>query len=146
MVEQESLRRGLSVALGVVLVASLIGLVVFVIAPIPANSAYTEFYILGPGGNASDYPENLSVGESGTVIVGITNHEHEEETYELVVETDRRTLETREVTLAAGETWEDEVSFSFDSPGERRVQFLLYLDGEEPYRRGGVQVVVSESQ
>lgn len=146
MVEQDSLRRALSVVLGLVLVVSLIGLTVFVIVPIPASTAFTEFYVLGPSGNASDYPENLSVGETGTVIVGITNQEHEQKTYELVVETDEQTLETREVTVAAGETWEQEVSFSFDSPGERRVRFLLYLDGEEPYRRAGIQVVVSENQ
>lgn len=145
MMERDALRRGLSVALGVVLLVSLLGLVVFVVGPIPASPAYTEFYVLGPGGNASDYPENLSVGETGTVIVGITNQEHKQKTYELVVETDARTIKSREVTLAASETLEEEVSFSFDSTGERTVRFLLYLDGEEPYRRGSVRVVVSEN-
>lgn len=146
MVAQEFPRRTLSIALGIVLVASLVGLIVFVLAPIPASTAYTEFYVLGPGGNASDYPENLSVGETGTVIVGITNQEHEQKTYEMVTKTDSRTIGTREVTLEAGETWEEEVDFSFDSPGERRVQFLLHLGGEEPYRRASVRVVVSDEE
>jgi len=39
------------------------------------SDAFTEFYILGSNGTASDYPRNLSVGEDVTVILGIVNHE-----------------------------------------------------------------------
>ncbi len=36
---------------------------------------FTEFYILGPSGKAAGYPRVLRVGENGTVIIGIVNHE-----------------------------------------------------------------------
>jgi len=36
---------------------------------------FTEFYILGPEGKADNYPTDYVLGENGTVIVGIVNHE-----------------------------------------------------------------------
>jgi len=39
------------------------------------GETFTEFYILGPGGNASCYPTNLTVNETGGVILGLMNHE-----------------------------------------------------------------------
>src|SRR5437879_9320934 len=40
-----------------------------------AGETFTEFYILGPGGNASGYPTNLTPSQPGTVIIGVINHE-----------------------------------------------------------------------
>lgn len=49
---------------------------------------FTEFYILGPDGNASGYPTNLSVEEEGEVIIGVVNHEYAQVTYQLEVRLD----------------------------------------------------------
>jgi uncharacterized membrane protein len=37
---------------------------------------FTEFYVLGPTRTMDHYPNNLSVGENATVILGIFNHEY----------------------------------------------------------------------
>jgi uncharacterized membrane protein len=36
---------------------------------------FTEFYILGPGGKAEDYPTSVQAGNRSTVVVGVVNHE-----------------------------------------------------------------------
>lgn len=36
---------------------------------------FTEFYLLGPGGKAEDYPTSVQAGNRSTVIVGVVNHE-----------------------------------------------------------------------
>ncbi len=43
-----------------------------------AGERFTEFYILGLEGKADNYPDELTVGEEGRVILGIVNHEHED--------------------------------------------------------------------
>jgi uncharacterized membrane protein len=50
--------------------------VVFVILTPKQGEHFTEFYILGSNHLASDYPENLTLGENATVILGIVNHEN----------------------------------------------------------------------
>ena len=52
-----------------------ISMVVYVIVTPKEGEKFTEFYVLGPNGTASDYPTNLKVGEEGEVIIGIVNHE-----------------------------------------------------------------------
>lgn len=131
--------------LAAVLVLAVLGLIAIVVFPIPLTTANTEFYILGANESAADYPSNLSVGEEGTVTVGITNNEHREMSYRLVVESNESTFVSREVTVPRGETWEDEVTFSFDSSGEKKVELLLYKgESEEVYRWVYVRVNVTE--
>ncbi|MFW6072110.1 MAG: DUF1616 domain-containing protein [Thermoplasmatota archaeon] len=46
---------------------------------------FTEFYVLGSDSMADDYPTNLTVNESGHVILGAINREHREMDYLMVV-------------------------------------------------------------
>src|SRR5437879_2248495 len=72
--ESGALDKGLTVALAASLgVAG--GAVSYVILTPSHGETFTEFYLLGPGGNTSGYPPNLTVNETGIVIVGIANHE-----------------------------------------------------------------------
>lgn len=123
--------------LGGALVLALLVVIVFTIAPVKTDDTYTEFYVLGPDGSASGYPENVSVGETATVRIGIGNFESRALTYTLVVRTNETIFETRNVTLTPGEEWEEPMDVTFDSPGSRRLLFELYV-GEtargEPYR------------
>jgi uncharacterized membrane protein len=131
-------RRILSVVLGSLIVIGVLGLVVFVVAPVPATPGYTEFYVVNDSGVAAGYPTNVTVDEEVTVTVGIRNNEHRQETYALLVSTTDTRLDRRSVTLADGRTWERPVMLSFDDPGEHRVMLHLYRDGSsdgEPYRR-----------
>lgn len=161
--EYSVLDKVLTVALGVsVLFAA--GALVYVLSTDRVGERFSEFYILGPGGMASEYPTNVSVNESGVVIVGLTNQEHSVAGYdvsvvaqqgEFVVEDggnrsfvplENRTLETWEISLAHNETEEREVSFGFEEAGAYRVLFLLEMEGaqEEPYRRLHLWVTVGE--
>ncbi len=57
--------------ISVILVISIIlaiSMTVYVIVTPKEGEKFTEFYVLGPNGTASDYPTNLKVGEKGEVI------------------------------------------------------------------------------
>lgn len=112
----------LAVALGV----SLLAVVGFSIAPLGTGDSYTEFYVLGQNGTASDYPENVTVGEEATVQVGVANFETRELTYTLVVRNGETTVETRRITLAPEARWEEPVTVAFGTPGRQRLRLELY--------------------
>jgi uncharacterized membrane protein len=66
--------------LSVIIVLAILGAVgalAYTIAVPPITERFTEFYILGTDGKAMGYPQNLALGQEGSVIVGITNREHE---------------------------------------------------------------------
>ncbi|MEF8813603.1 MAG: DUF1616 domain-containing protein [Halovenus sp.] len=128
---REQLRRWVTGVLAVALVVALGGVVYVALTPGAAEDPFTEFYILGPDGNASDYPTNLTAGESGELIVGVTNNEQEEMTYTVVLARDGESLTETTGTVGDGETWEERVAFSVDEPGEHRLAILLFV-GEDP--------------
>ena len=55
---------------------------------------FTEFYVLGAGGKIGDYLTNLTLGESGTVTLGVVNREYEEVNYTIVIKLDNETVGT----------------------------------------------------
>lgn len=122
----ETLHRALTWVLAIALLASVAGVIYIAVTPQETTEPYTEFYILGPGGNASGYPTNLSVGERGTVIVGISNHEHEAVEYTLVLRLANETIAERTVRVADEATWERRISFTPTEVGRHRLRFLLY--------------------
>lgn len=79
--------KGLDKALSVILILSILSSVFalgYVIAFPKQGESFTEFYVLGPEGKASGYPQ-LAVGENGTVILGLVNHEHRDMNYTIMV-------------------------------------------------------------
>lgn len=97
---------------------------------------FTEFYILGAGAETADYPQQLRLGESAEVTVGVANREYENVAYRLVVAVDGvQTGETRVFTLEHEELWQQVVAFTPQSVGEnQQVEFLLYREGaQDPY-------------
>lgn len=144
MVDTAGGARYLSLVLFLVLAVSVAGVMYVAVNPPPATEAYTEFYVLGPGGNATEYPSNLSVGETGTVIVGTTNHEHQSTDYTVEMRLDDRLVQERQLSLGTGETWEAKLSFTAREPGERQLRLQLFRDGETGvYRTLRVRVNVS---
>jgi len=100
---------------------------------------FTEFYIVGPEGKIADYPVNLTLGENGTIIIGIVNHEYQEVTYKISVKLDNETLAAIDgVKLKNEEAWQQNFTFAPQKIGEHmKIEFLLYTDlknVEEPYR------------
>ena len=94
----------------------------------PPAERFTEFYLLGPGGMASDYPTNLTVGDTGTVLVGITNHEGEDITYLVHVWlNDTKIGDLDPITLTHEATSERAYTFTATEVGARwKLEFVLY--------------------
>lgn len=138
--QRERIERALTWTLAALLLLSLLGVVYVAVTPGSTTDPFTEFYILGPDGNASGYPTNLSVGETGTIIVGITNHEQREMQYTVALANNDSAITTRTVSVEDEATWEDRFTFTPETPGRLRLRVLLYRGdsadlNEEPYRR-----------
>lgn len=137
--EDVDVERVLTLALSVALVVALVGVLYVALTPGEGADRYTEFYVLGTDGNASDYPTNLTVGETGRLIVGITNHEQAVTTYTVRLQFGDRKVGQQTVTLANGQTWEREFSFTPETSGRRPLNILLYKGSNpgpsaNPYR------------
>jgi uncharacterized membrane protein len=145
--EYSVLDKVLTIALGASLATAVITLTYIGFTPRPPE-AFSEFYILGPGGNASGYPTALNVTQTGTVIMGIANHESANVNYairvdlvgvRIVYNTTSKSNETFEVnrtawsrfniTLANGNDWTQPYAFRINYVGLWKVQFLLFKDG-----------------
>ncbi len=127
--------------LSVILIISIIlaiSLTVYVIVTPKEGEKFTEFYVLGPGDKAEDYPTNLKVGEEGTVIIGIVNHEYANVTYPLEIRLNGEVIDEKSIELLHNETWEQFFTFKATKKGEdQKLEFLLFKDGleeTEPYR------------
>jgi uncharacterized membrane protein len=141
-----ALDKGLTIALAASVVLAGGTLAYVVVTPRPGER-FTEFYILGPGGNASGYPTKLNVSQRGSVLLGIVNHEAASVNYTVridlvgvrivynttakaneTVELNRTTWSWFNVTLAAGANWTRPYTFSIRFLGFWKVQFLLFKD------------------
>jgi len=146
--------KGLDKVLTIVLVISILSSVialVYVVAVPRQGESFTEFYILGPGGNATGYPRNLTVGQDASVIIGIANHEHRTVDYTVELwlvnmsfvdnvtqvhamyffDSFNVTLKHTDVDLE-GEwqsQWELPYEFNVTKDGNYKLWFLLYKNG-----------------
>jgi uncharacterized membrane protein len=145
--------------LTVILVISIIfaiSMTIYVIITPKEGEKFTEFYVLGPGGKAEDYPTNLKVGEEGEVIIGVVNHEYANVTYPLEVRLNGRVIDEKSVELMHNETWESPFLFKATNAGnDQKLEFLLFKNPynksvyekgykEEPYRSLHLWVDVKE--
>ncbi len=134
------LDRALSVVLVISIVAALATLA-YVIAVPKEGEHFTEFYILGPGGKAADYPTDFPAGSTQSLIVGVGNHEYREVAYTVEIfalnqtfdpVTNTSTVHAVEpldrfvVTVPHNETREMTWEFSIPSVDYNRVEFLLF--------------------
>ncbi len=122
-------------ALSVILAVSILGTIavlIYVVAFPKVGEKFTEFYILGLGGKAIDYPKELTVGESGKVIVGIVNHEQKTTRYRIEVRINgTKKNEVGPVVLDNEGKWENTLSFIPDTVGDNeKVEFFLYKDND----------------
>ncbi|NAT10250.1 hypothetical protein C4E22_01625 [ANME-1 cluster archaeon AG-394-G06] len=109
---------------------------VYVIVTPKEGEKFTEFYVLGPGGMAEDYPTNLTVGEEGEVIIGVVNHEYAPVNYQLEVILNGEVINEKSIELMHNETWEGPLTFRAKKTGEdQKLEFLLYKEGvKDVYR------------
>jgi uncharacterized membrane protein len=115
--------------LSIILIISIllaIGTTAYVIIKPKQGETFTEFYILGPGGQASGYPTNLTVGQNASVIIGIVNHEQKTVDYNLVVTSNGAVMSNMNITVANGNKTEIPYTFSTSTSGNKTIGFLLY--------------------
>ncbi len=97
----------------------------YVIASPKEGEKFTEFYILGPNGKASDYPTNLTAGETGSVIFGVVNHEYATINYKLMIKLNNKTLNEENITLANNEKFEKTFNFTAGSGQKQKLEFFI---------------------
>ena len=125
--------------LSVILVLSIVLAIcttAYIIIKPKEGESFTEFYILGPNGKASDYPTNLTQNQQGNVIIGIVNHENTNTSYHLVVTFNGTVQMEQTLTLKDGQKIEIPYNFTAGEPGESKMEFLLYKlpDNNNIYR------------
>jgi uncharacterized membrane protein len=138
------LHKALSIFLIVAIVVAL-GFIIYMAVTPQEGDKFTEFYILGTEGKAQDYPKQIILGESAHILIGVVNHEHQPASYQAKIQIGG--IEISEIntgTLADGEKWEREISFTPQSSGERqRVDFYLYKNGEDkPYLKEPLRLYI----
>ena len=124
-----------------------LGSIFYVVTTPKVGEKFTEFYILGKDGKAEGYPQNLSFGEKGEVIVGVVNHEYRPVKYYLIVKMgDFYKSRTGPIQLDYGEKWEKPVNFSaYQWHKNLKVEFLLFRQGDKkPYRSTHLWVNVTK--
>ena len=126
--------------LSIILIVSIIGscaTMAYVVVKPKTGERFTEFYLLGQNGLASDYPIELTVGEEGELIIGIVNLELENVTYRLEINFTGTLIHEEQVFLIENEIWENPFTFKATKIGENhKLEFLLYKDQKiEPYRK-----------
>lgn len=133
-------------AVSVILAVASVG---YAVAVPPQGERFTEFYILTEDEDnelvAAEYATEFVVGESDSLVLGISNQEHREVEYTVLIELQRvehvnntttRVLERSElqrfdVTLAHNETELRNLTITPDLAGEGlRLQFLLFDESQ----------------
>jgi len=114
---------------------------IYVVSTPKEGEHFTEFYILGDGGKADNYTTKYVLGQSGTVTVGVVNHEYRPVNYTLEMRLDNKSLHLPEnrahIDLAHNETWEEPVTFTPPFEGNNmKLEFLLFNETvkDVPYR------------
>ena len=127
--------RVLTVILLIAIIVS-VCLVVYVIVTPKQGEKFTEFYMLGINGMADEYPTKLTVGEDGTLIIGVVNHEYADVSYRLDVKLNGTIIHTEQIDLAHDETWEEPFTFKATVKGDnQKLEPLLYKEGSDEVHR-----------
>lgn len=145
---RESAERALIWIVVITLFASVIGVTYLVFQPSTQPDPHTEFYLLGENNSTDNFPTNLTVGETGSITVGITNNEHKQMDYTIVLLFDGEITATEMVQVPNGETREQQLQFTPESSGRKTLRILLFrVDGgtEELYRDAKLSVKVRET-
>ena len=137
-----------TVVLAICLVIA-VGFTVYIATAPKMGERFTEFYILGPGRTASEYPTNLTLGETGRVVLGVVNHEFENVSYRIIIQLEDKTIgEINRIDLTHDEVWEADYDFIPDTVGNNlKLVFLLQRnDMNVAYRQLHLWLTVHPNQ
>ncbi len=154
--------KALSIILAISILGA-IGVLGYTVAKPKVGERFTEYYILGSGGKAQDYPSEFVLeegqvtrvryrtdlpevaAERGIVTLGIVNHEYETTSYRVIMTIDGKSedilynnenlMELGPIELANEEKWEGEIGFAPQHAGDnQKVEFFLFNNGKsDPY-------------
>ena len=134
--------RALTVILCLAILVSIAVLVYVIVMP-KQGEKFTEFYILGPGGMADNYPTDLKIGQNGTVLIGAVNHEYQTVKYSLRVLYNGTDIYRENISLDDNQAYTKNYTFT-TKKGLSELEFLLYRDGtNDTYRSLHLWVKVS---
>ena len=142
----------LTIGIVVMLVASVVVLAWAITTP-RVGERFTQLAILGPGGMATDYPRNLTLGQDATVLLTIKSFEHRPQNYTLMIvltnSTDNSTVASQysidwslthalaphlgivqNFTLQHLQFYNQTFDFDLTAQGTWKLQFLLYTEGQ----------------
>jgi uncharacterized membrane protein len=134
--DKSKMDRALTIILVITIIISISALIYVIVTP-KQGEKFTEFYILGPGGKAYDYPTQVLPGNNSMVIVGVVNHEYSPINYTMSMVLTNETILNEDMTLEHNQTWEKPVSYRLNKTGDfQKLEFLLYKEGNftAPYR------------
>ena len=165
--EKSRLDKALTVILIITIIMSIAALVYVIVTP-KQGEKFTEFYILGPGGKAYDYPTEVLAGNRSLVIVGVGNHEYQTVNYTMKIilnntPWDNATAEkiaeydyggiypvmSTNLTVEHNKTREMPIEYVLNHTGDlQKLEFLLYREGNftSSYRDLHLWVNVSQNR
>jgi len=151
---KDTLDRFLNVIIIISILISVVALSYVIITPKQGEN-FTEFYLFGSSGNASDYPKEISIGKNYTVNLVVANHEYKTINYTIeiwlinqsgdgdetiihnmwFVDKILTTLEYTNIEIRKTKTrqWEYNYSFSINRTGSFKLTFLLFKIPTEEY-------------
>jgi len=142
----------LTIGIVVMLIAS-VAVLAWAITTPRVGERFTQLAILGPGGMATDYPRNMTIGENKTVLLSVKSFEHRPTNYTIVIVLTNQTnynftveedsiawTQTHSLSSYGGiaqdfslehlEYYNQTFNFSVTDPGTWKLQFLLYTEGQ----------------
>jgi uncharacterized membrane protein len=149
---ESKMDRVLTIVLVLSILLSVVTLIYVIVSP-KEGEHFTEFYILGPGGKADNYPTNYTLGQNGTVIVGVVNHEYRPVNYTMQMKLENKSLNLPEnlqrINLAHNETFKEPLEIIPPFEGRNmKLEFLLFNDTDKkvPYRDLHLWINVSATE
>lgn len=126
------------------IIVLVLGILCYIAAVPNSGERYTEFYVLGPGGKAEDYPRSLKIDENEVVALGVVNHEYRKVTYNIEVRLDgSKNQDIGPIKLEHGQKWQESIGLLVPETFQKekirnvdeitskkiKVEFLLTKDG-----------------
>ena len=104
----------------------------------------TDFYIKGMDVHASNYTLNLTSGTKTNLTMVVVNQEGSTVNYRLLIRVNSTILKQDNITLQNKEQMEIPFNFTAGTPGQRKMEFLLYkLPDKNPYQTRNLWMNIS---
>jgi len=130
----DNLFRSLVIILSCAIVIGTGFLAHFLTNPDTEMQPYTQFYVLGEGGQASNYPRDLTAGKEATIVLGIVNRENRQTEYDLQITLGKDIIQSPSpIQLSPDEKWEQPITFTAQRTGSNQaLRFVLCDDMGSP--------------